>query len=74
MTTSQTPEFERPEASARRPALPPAPAAPTRPVVLFSDEMSAVAHTTRVPEWARTTRSPLETLTWQAPPTPYEEP
>ncbi|MEU9700301.1 hypothetical protein [Streptomyces sp. NPDC047981] len=62
----------RPDPAARRrPALPPAPAAPA---VLFSDEASAVAHAARIPEWVRTTRSPLETLTWQAPPTPYEEP
>ncbi|MFF3730902.1 hypothetical protein ACFYXM_11415 [Streptomyces sp. NPDC002476] len=65
----------QPDPAARRlPALPPAPAAPARPAVLFSDEMSAVAHAVRIPQWVRTTRSPLETLTWQAPPTPYEEP
>ncbi|MGW0672522.1 hypothetical protein [Streptomyces sp. NPDC002746] len=61
-------------AGRRRPALPPAVAAPAPPVVLFSDEMSAVTRTTRIPEWLRTTRSPLQTLTWIAPPTPYEEP
>ncbi|MFE3608248.1 hypothetical protein [Streptomyces goshikiensis] len=54
-----------------RPALPPGPA---RPVVLFSDEASAVARTARIPEWVRATRSPLQTLTWIAPPTPSEEP
>ncbi|MFE3629406.1 hypothetical protein [Streptomyces goshikiensis] len=59
-------------AARRRPALPPA--AATRPAVLFSDEMSAVAHTARIPAWVRTTRPPLETLTWQAPPAPSEEP
>ncbi|MFB8310277.1 hypothetical protein ACFC5T_17140 [Streptomyces sp. NPDC055961] len=62
----------QPDSAARR--LPALPAAPARPVVLFSDEMSAVLRTARIPAWVRATRSPLETLTWQAPPTPYEEP
>ncbi|MFD7341895.1 hypothetical protein ACFV98_38900 [Streptomyces violascens] len=59
-------------AAHRRPAAPAAPVRP--PVVLFSDEVSTVLRTARIPEWVRTTRSPLETLTWIAPPTPYEEP
>lgn len=61
-------------AARRRPALPPAVAAPARPAVLFSDEASAVMRAARIPEWVRTTRPPLETLTWQAPPAPHEEP
>ncbi|MFF4188496.1 hypothetical protein ACFYZ9_35385 [Streptomyces sp. NPDC001691] len=60
-------------AARRRPVLPPA-AAVRPPVVFFSDEASTVAHAARIPEWVRTTRSPLEILTWMAPPTPYEEP
>ncbi|MFD8609552.1 hypothetical protein [Streptomyces sp. NPDC059631] len=67
----------QPDPAARRPALIPAVAAPVRPAVLFSDEMSTVARAARIPKWARTTRSPLDTLTWiapPAPPAPYEEP
>ncbi|MFE0775844.1 hypothetical protein [Streptomyces sp. NPDC058861] len=47
----------------RRPVLPPA-----KSVVLFSDEASAVAWTTQIPEWVRATRSPLEHLAWRQPP------
>jgi hypothetical protein len=46
----------------RRPALPAA-----LPIVLFSDEASAVARTARIPEWVLATRSPLEHLTWREP-------
>jgi hypothetical protein len=53
----------RPVPEACRPVLPPA-----RPVVLFSDEASAVARAVRIPERVDTTRSPLEHLTWRQPP------
>ncbi|MFE0777024.1 hypothetical protein [Streptomyces sp. NPDC058861] len=56
------------DAARRRPALPPA-----KPVVLFSDEASAVAQTAQIPEWARATRSPLEHLTWRQPPVLTDE-
>ncbi|MFD9047921.1 hypothetical protein [Streptomyces zaomyceticus] len=40
--------------------------APAQPVVLFSDEMSAVM--SPLPGPARRLQRPLETLLWQAPP------
>ncbi|MGW7314699.1 hypothetical protein [Streptomyces sp. NPDC054865] len=46
----------------------PAAAAVRPPTVLFSDEASAVMRTAQIPQWVRATRSPLETLTWIAPP------
>ncbi|MGW6202220.1 hypothetical protein ACWF9B_00985 [Streptomyces sp. NPDC055089] len=51
-----------------RHSKPPAPR-----VVLLSDEAAAVARTAALPARARATRSPLETLTWQAPPAPTGE-
>lgn len=45
------------------------PCGPALPMVLFSYEASAVAPHRWVPEWVRATRSPLEHLTWQGPPT-----
>ncbi|MFD8609585.1 hypothetical protein [Streptomyces sp. NPDC059631] len=58
-----TPQQPAVPSGRRRPAL-----SPARPVVLFSDEASAVARTAQIPEWVRATRSPLEHLTWRQPP------
>ncbi|WP_374778593.1 hypothetical protein OG756_41880 (plasmid) [Streptomyces sp. NBC_01310] len=43
------------------------------PALLFSDEASATATPLPAPRRPGERRTPLETLTWQAPPTPYEE-
>ncbi|MFC9816488.1 hypothetical protein ACFVJM_31010 [Streptomyces virginiae] len=43
------------------------------PAVFFSDEASATATPLSTPRRPGERRPPLETLTWQAPPTPHEE-
>ncbi|MEU9298762.1 hypothetical protein [Streptomyces sp. NPDC048266] len=45
--------------------------APAQPVVLFSDEMSAVM--SPLPDPGRRLQRPLETLLWQAPPALEDE-
>ncbi|MCX5174180.1 MULTISPECIES: hypothetical protein [Streptomyces] len=54
-----------------RTAAPASASTPDQPVVYFSDEASAVM--APLPGPARRLHSPLETLTWQAPPALEDE-
>jgi hypothetical protein len=57
----------------RRPARRAPDPRPAPPAVLFSDEATIAARTALHPEWVHATRSPLESLTWQAPPAPADD-